>query len=97
MSKLYEEMVQGTKEARAYMEGERKGYRVTLPATVDVRKLRKRLHLSQSRFASSYGLSVDAVRHWESGRRQPETAARALLTVIDADPEFVKRSLAKFA
>ena len=47
MSKLFEEMAQGTAEARAYMEGERKGYKVTLPETVDVRGLRKRLRLSQ--------------------------------------------------
>jgi putative transcriptional regulator len=94
MSKLFEEMAQGTTEARAYMEGERKGYKVTLPETVDVRGLRKRLHLSQERFADSFGLSVDAIRHWESGRRQPEAAARALLTVIAYDPQFVMRSLA---
>ena len=97
MSKLFEEMAQGTAEARAYMEGERKGYKVTLPETVDVRGLRKRLRLSQGRFADRFGLSVDAVRHWESGRRQPEAAARALLIVIAADPEFVMRSLAKSA
>ena len=30
-------------EARAYMEGERKGFKVTLPETVDARGLRKRL------------------------------------------------------
>jgi putative transcriptional regulator len=94
MSKLFEEMAQGTAEARAYMEGKRKGYKVTLPETVDVRGLRKRLRLSQGRFADNFGLSVDAVRHWESGRRQPEAAARALLVVIAADPEFVRRSLA---
>jgi putative transcriptional regulator len=99
MSKLFEEMAQGTAEARAYMEGERKGYKVTLPETVDVRALRKRLRLrlSQGRFADRFGLSVDAVRHWESGRRQPEAAARALLILIAADPEFVMRSLAKRA
>jgi putative transcriptional regulator len=97
MSKLFEEMAQGTAEARAYMEGERKGYKVTLPETVDVRSLRKRLRLSQGRFADRFGLSVDAVRHWESGRRQPEAAARALLIVIAADPAFVMRSLAKSA
>ena len=51
MSKLFKEMAQGTAEARAYMEGERKGYKVTLPETVDVRGLRKRLRLSQGRFA----------------------------------------------
>jgi DNA-binding transcriptional regulator YiaG len=59
-------MAQGTAEARAYMEGERKGYKVTLPKTVNVRGLRKRLRLSQGRFAENFGLSVDAVRHWES-------------------------------
>jgi hypothetical protein len=55
MSKLFEEMAQGTAEARAYMEGERKGYKVTLPETVDVRGLRKRLRLSQGRFADKFG------------------------------------------
>ncbi len=97
MSKLFEEMAQGTADARAWMEGERKGFKATLPDAVDVRGLRKRLRLSQERFADSFGLSVDAVRHWESGRRQPEAAARALLTVIAADPEFVMRSLSKTA
>jgi putative transcriptional regulator len=97
MSKLFEEMAQGTAEARAHMEGKRKGYQVTLPETVDVRGIRKRLRLSQERFADRFGLSVDAVRHWESGRRQPEAAARALLTLIAADPQFVMRTLAKSA
>ena len=95
MSKLFEEMVQGTSEARAYMEGERSGFKVTLPATVDVRGIRKRLHFSQHRFADAFGLSVDAVRHWESGRRSPEAAARALLVVIAHDPHLVMRALAR--
>jgi hypothetical protein len=30
MSKLFEEMAQGTAEPRAFMEGEREGYKVTL-------------------------------------------------------------------
>jgi putative transcriptional regulator len=91
MSKLFEEMAQETAEARASMEGKRKGYKVNCPETVDVRDLRKRLRLSQGRFADNFGLSVDAVRHWESGRRQPEAAAPPLLIVIAADPDFVMR------
>jgi len=39
MSKLFEEMAQGTAEARAYMEGERKGYKVTLPESTSFRQL----------------------------------------------------------
>jgi putative transcriptional regulator len=57
----------------------------------------KRLRLSLERFAGRFGLPVDAVRPWESGHRQPEAAARALLTLIAADPKFVMRTLAKSA
>lgn len=95
MSKLFEEMAQGTAEARAYMEGNRKGYKVTLPESIDVRGLRRKLHFSQGRFANTFGLSVDAIRHWESGRRSPEAAARALLTVIAHDPQLVMHALAQ--
>jgi putative transcriptional regulator len=95
MSKLFEEMAQGTAEARAYMEGERKGYKVTLPESIDVRGIRNRLHFSQGRFADTFGLSVDAIRHWESGRRNPEAAARALLLVIAHDPQVVMQALAQ--
>jgi putative transcriptional regulator len=94
MSELFGEMAQGVAEARAYIEGERKGYEVTLPETVDVRGLRKRLRLSQHGFAEKFGFSLDAVRHWESGRRQPEATARALLLLIAANPQFVIRSQA---
>jgi hypothetical protein len=60
MSKLFEEMAQGTAEARAYMDGKRKGYKVTLPETVDVRGIRKRLRRSQdvSRRHGSFFRSV---------------------------------------
>jgi hypothetical protein len=35
MSKLFEEIAQGTAEARAYMEGERKGHKMTLSESID--------------------------------------------------------------
>lgn len=95
MSQLFEEMAQGLAEARAYMEGERKGYKTTVPESVDVKSIRKGLRLSQSRFAETFGLSVDAVRHWESGRRTPEAPARALLTVIAYSPQIVVDALAQ--
>ena len=93
MSKLFEEMAQGLSEARAYMEGERKGYKVTLPKSIDVRAIRKKLRLSQGKFAATFGLSVDAIRHWESGRRIPEASARAYMTVIAHNPNAVLDAL----
>jgi putative transcriptional regulator len=38
---------------------------------------------------------LDAVKHWEGGRRQPEVAARAYLTVIAKEPEAVMRALGR--
>jgi putative transcriptional regulator len=93
MSKLFEEMAQGTAEARAYMEGERKGFKVTLPAEVDVKAIRKRLSMTQARFSDTFGFSLDAVKHWEGGRRTPESSARAFLTVIARNPNAVISAL----
>jgi putative transcriptional regulator len=93
MSKLFEEMAQGTAEARAYMEGERKGFKVTLPAEVDVKAIRKRLNMTQARFSDTFGFSLDAVKHWEGGRRTPESSARAFLIVIARNPKAVISAL----
>ncbi len=62
--------------------------------TVDVRKLRERLSLTQEQFALRFGLELDAVRNWEYGRREPDAAAKSYLTVIEKAPEAVQEALA---
>ena len=83
-------------EVKAYLDGtaDRSAYRVHVPAQVDVKAIRARAKLTQDAFARRYGFSPGAVRDWEQGRRQPEAAARILLTVIDREPEAVERALA---
>ena len=95
MTKLFEDMMQGLKEVEAYLAGEREGYRVHVPMEVDVKKIRGRLKMTQARFSESFGFSLDAIKHWEGGRRQPEVAARAYLTVIAKEPEAVMRALGR--
>ena len=63
------------------------------PAEVDVRGIREKLHLSQSAFAAQFGFTAAAVRQWEQGRRQPHGPARVLLTIIDREPNAVRRAL----
>ncbi len=63
------------------------------PDHVNVFAIRKKLHMSQERFARRYGFSVWSVRNWEQGRRRPEGPARVLLRVIEADPEAVDKAL----
>jgi DNA-binding transcriptional regulator YiaG len=70
------------------------GMSVVASLSVDVRKLRERLDLTQEQFALRFGLELDAVRNWEYGRREPDAAARSYLTVIDKDPEAVQEALA---
>lgn len=51
--------------------------------------IRERLGLSQSRFASIIGVSVRTLQNWEQGRREPEGPAKALLRVVDREPQAV--------
>ena len=59
----------------------------------DVRALRRRLGMSQERFASSFHLAIGTVRDWEQGRTVPDGPARVLLKLIDRNPEIVIETL----
>ncbi len=93
MTKAGDSILKGAREALEYAEGERKGYKVHIPDTVNVKAIRARSGLSQAKFAARYGFSADSIRNWEQGRRQPDVAARAYLLVIASEPEAVDRAL----
>jgi putative transcriptional regulator len=93
MTTLFEDMMTGLDEVDAFLAGKAAGYRVSLPAEVDVKAIRKRLNMTQSRFSDTFGFSLDAVKHWEGGRRTPESSARAFLTVIARNPKAVISAL----
>jgi putative transcriptional regulator len=93
MTKMFEDMKRGLEEVNAFLAGESAGYKVTLPAEVDVKSIRKRLKMTQARFSDTFGFSLDAVKHWEGGRRTPESSARAFLTVIARNPRAVIEAL----
>ena len=97
MSKrAFEKIKAGLDDAKAYLDGtaDRRKYRVHVPDTVNVRKIRTRLGLSQEAFAETYGFAVSAVRDWEQGRRTPERSARILLKIVEKEPDAVTRALA---
>jgi putative transcriptional regulator len=97
MSKAaFEKIKAGLESAKAYVDGtaDKRKYRVHVPEKIDVRKIRRRLGLSQEAFALKYGFALSAVRDWEQGRRTPERSARILLKIVDKEPEAVSRALA---
>jgi putative transcriptional regulator len=93
MTAMFQDLMTGLEEVDAFLAGQRAGYRVTLPEEVDVKSIRKNLKMTQARFSGTFGFSLDAVKHWEGGRRTPEASARAFLTVIAKDPVAVIAAL----
>lgn len=90
-------ILEGLNEALAHSRGEDLGaqeYPVRIPDMIDVRAVRASLGLSQTAFALKFGFSVDTVRNWEQAKRVPNAQARALLKIIESEPEAVKRALA---
>lgn len=53
--------------------------------------LRERLGLTRAQFAAAYGLPPRTVQEWEQNRREPDQSARSYLTVIEREPETVRR------
>ena len=89
----FQKLCESIKQAGEIMQGKRKPSRTFAHADPDPRAIRKRLGLSQSRFAAIIGVSVRTLQNWEQGRRQPEGPAKALLRVVDKDPEAVLHAL----
>jgi putative transcriptional regulator len=98
MSKrAFGKIMQGIEEARTYLDGtaDKRRYRIHVPERVDVKRIRRRLGVSQEAFARTYGFALSAVRDWEQGRRRPERSARILLKIVEQEPEAVTRALAR--
>jgi putative transcriptional regulator len=90
---MFNDLMTGLDEVDAFLSGQRAGYKVTLPGEVDVKGIRKKLKMTQASFSATFGFSLDAVKHWEGGRRTPEASARAFLTVIEKNPLAVISAL----
>src|SRR5579859_7084514 len=85
-------IIEGLEQAVAWTRGNNDRVRVTLvqvPET-DVRKVRRKMGLSQSQFATRFGFPPATLRNWEQGRARPDAPTRVLLAVIAKHPETVE-------
>lgn len=95
MSAVADSIRRGLEQALTYAEGaaDDRDYRVRVPERIDVKAIRAKLNWTQEEFAGRFGFSVNTLRHWEQGSRQPEGPTRAYLLVIDRAPEAVLDAL----
>ncbi|MGA3202405.1 MAG: helix-turn-helix domain-containing protein [Bryobacteraceae bacterium] len=95
MSARGRNILKGLTELKEHLQGKRelRVYRYDVPDPIDVRAIRERSGLSQGEFARRFAISPRTLQDWEQRRRDPDSAIRAYLTVIDRDPRAVQRAL----
>ena len=98
MSELGEMLLEGLGQAVAHLRDEPvPGVQVrtvaAIPDAIDVAAIRTRLGMKRKSFADRFGFPIGTLTKWERGERNPDGAARALLLVIDREPEAVIRAL----
>lgn len=84
MSKIGKALITAIKEAKEQAL-------VTLQASPDVAELRKRLKLSQKKFADTYHINPETIKKWEQHKRDPDSISRAYLKCIEKNPKIIEQ------
>ena len=92
MKQAFDKIAAGLNDAIAFAEGDETRGRAVRP--VDLRALRQRIGKTQGQFSADFKLPLGTVRDWEQHRREPDTGSKVYLSMIEADPEGVRRILA---
>jgi len=95
LTELERDLLESARDMLAHARGQKAfpTYDYEHTDTVDVKKVRLDLHLTQEEFAMLIGSSIHAIRHWENGRRTPDGTAKTLLRVLKANPNAVLSAL----
>ena len=87
--KFFDDLVESIEEAGRIRQGSAQASRVFVHEPIDVKGIREKLHVSQTRFAMMIGVSRSTLQNWEQGRRRPAGSARALLKLVEKNPSAV--------
>ena len=93
MSDAFDSIQQGLLEAIEFAQGKQTKAVVHEFTPLDVKAIRFDIGMTQTQFASSFGISLGTLRHWERGGRKPRGPALVLLNVVAKEPEAVLRAL----
>jgi len=85
---FFDELKASLEEAVEIKQGTKPPARTTRYALADVKALRAQLDVTQDEMAKVLGTSIDTIKSWESGRRNPTGLAAKVLATIQANPKF---------
>jgi putative transcriptional regulator len=90
-----ERLKAGVRDVRDHLRGdlELTSTVVSVPARIryakeDVARIRTRLGISQSEFASLLGVTMKVIQSWELGVRRPSASSNRLLQILDHPSDF---------
>jgi putative transcriptional regulator len=92
-NKDFKDLLKSIDQTREIHAGKRKPSRVFEFNPIRIKDTRKKLRVSQVKFAHLIGVSIDTLQNWEQGRRFPEGPALALLKVAEINPRAVMKAL----
>lgn len=95
MSDFFNSIKQGLEEAVDFSKNKCPQAVIHEFKPIDVKNIRAKMNMSQTQFASAFGISVSTLRHWERGDRVPQGPALVLLNVVKKEPQAVLNALAK--
>ena len=90
---MFEQLMESVSQADDIIKGKAKPAHTTEFAEPQVKVIRAKTGLTQTRFADVLGVSKRTLENWEQGRRHPTGPARALLKILDADPKHALEAL----
>jgi len=93
MSSAFSSIKQGLEEALEFSHGKVGKAVIHKFSPLDLKNIRAKVGMSQSEFASAFGISVSTLRHWERGDRSPQGPALVLLNVVAKEPQAVLNAL----
>ena len=82
-----QEVLDGINKIKKHKKGKIKLKTHSLAEPSPPIKIRQKLKLSQSAFASLMGVSPRTIQDWEQGRRKPQGPAKSLLRIAEQHPE----------
>ncbi len=90
---IFNELLASVEEMEKIAKGNKAPSRQFQFVEPEVKAIREKTGLSQSRFAMLIGVSKRTLENWEQGRRHPTGPAKVLLKVLESDPQSVVRTL----
>ncbi len=86
-NKQFDELLASVEDMGKHIRGESVAARVREFPEPDVKAIREKTGLSQTGFAYLIGIKPKTLQNWEQKRVRPAGPARALLKIVEANPD----------